>query len=119
MGGNKVLTEEAQGLSDFISSEWDGFEESYSSQREAIQVAQLQEELEGKKQDRIQRKEYANKIFGLLCAYIMIVMLLLYFCAFGLAELSSGVLISIITTMTANIIGIFIFVAKYLFHTKE
>jgi len=77
------------------------------------------EELEGRKQDRIQRKGYADKIFVLLCVYLFIVMVLLYFNGFGLTRLDSSVLIAIVTTSAANVIGIFILVAKYLFHTKE
>lgn len=77
------------------------------------------EELEGRKQDRIQRKGYADKIFVLLCVYLFIVMVLLYFNGFGLTQLDSSVLIAIVTTSAANVIGIFILVAKYLFHTKE
>ncbi len=77
------------------------------------------EELEGKKQDRIQRKGYADKIFILLCLYLSAVMVLLYFNGFGLTNLEASVLIALVTTSAANVIGIFILVAKYLFHTKE
>ena len=77
------------------------------------------EELEGRKQDRLQRKGYADKIFILLCIYLFVVMVLLYFNGFGLTHLDSSVLIAIVTTSAANVIGIFILVAKYLFHTKE
>lgn len=118
MDKDSFLNEEAEYLAS-ANPDWKEIEQGYSSQREAIEVAQLQEELDSKKQDRIQRKEYANKIYWLLCVYILVVMLLLYFCAFRLTKLSSEVLIAIITTMTANVIGIFVFVAKYLFHTKE
>lgn len=77
------------------------------------------EELEGKKQDRLQRKGYADKIFILLCLYLSAVMMLLYFNGFGLTNLEASVLIALVTTSAANVIGIFILVAKYLFHTKE
>lgn len=119
MAGREQIIEEAEGLSGFVDSEWDGLEKSYSSKREAIEVAQLQEELDGRKQDRIQRKEYANKIYALLCVYLVVVFTLLFFDGFGLTDLATPVLIAIVTTTTANIIGIFYFVAKYIFHTKE
>ena len=77
------------------------------------------EDLEGRKQDRIQRKGYADKIFILLCVYLLAIMVLLYFNGFGLTNLEGSVLIAIVTTSAANVIGIFILVAKYLFHTKE
>ena len=46
-------------------------------------------------------------------------MVLLYFNGFELTTLDGSVLIAIVTTSTANVIGIFILVAKYLFHTKD
>ena len=115
----KKLTEEAEELSELIESEWGGFEEDYSSKREAIEIAQLQEELDSKRQDRIQRKEYANKIFNLLRIYLLAVFVILCCNGFNFFSLKDPVLIAIVTTTTANVIGIFYFVAKYLFHTKE
>lgn len=119
MDEKKRLSEEAEELSELIESEWGGFEEDYSSKREAIEIAQLQEELDSKKQDRVQRKEYANKIFNLLRIYLLSVFLIL--CCNGLEwfSLKDTVLVAIVTTTTANVIGIFYFVAKYLFHTRE
>lgn len=119
MDEKKRLSEEAEELSELIESEWGGFEEDYSSKREAIEIAQLQEELDSKRQDRIQRKEYANKIFNLLRIYLLAVFFILCCNGFNFFSLKDPVLIAIVTTTTANVIGIFYFVAKYLFHTKE
>lgn len=77
------------------------------------------EDLEGRKQDRKQRGEYANKIFVLLCVYLALVLLALFFSGFGLTNTTDKVLMVLVTTATANVIGIFVFVAKYLFHTKD
>ncbi len=77
------------------------------------------EELEGRKQDRKQRGEYANKIFVLLCAYLGIILLALFLSGLRVMNTSDTVLVALVTTATANVIGIFIFVAKYLFHTKD
>lgn len=79
------------------------------------------EELECRKQDREQRKRYANYIFGFLCTYmilVFVVLLLSGFCDIRFC-LSDPVIIALITTTTANIIGIFIFVVKYLFKSSE
>lgn len=77
------------------------------------------EELEGRKQDRKQRGEYANKIFVLLCVYLGIILLALFLSGLRVINTSDTVLVALVTTATANVIGIFIFVAKYLFHTKD
>lgn len=78
----------------------------------------LKEEIEGIKQDREQRKIFGYVIFGFMCFYMLAVLVLVYFNGFGLVGLSDGVVITLITTSLANVIGIFNFVAKYLFHTK-
>jgi len=88
-------------------------------EKSLVELHLRKEELEGKKQDRIQRKGYADKIFILLCVYLSAVMVLLYFNGFKLTTLEGSVLIAIVTTSAANVIGIFVLVAKYLFHTKE
>ena len=119
MENNNIFNEEADVLSGFVGEDWGGEESDYNSQRQSIEVAQLQEELDGKKQDRIQRKEYASKIYILLCCYLGAVLVLLYLTGFKMTELDEAVLIALITTTTTNVIGIFYFVAKYLFHTKE
>ena len=88
-------------------------------EKSLVELRLRKEELEGKKQDRIQRKGYADKIFILLCVYLSAVMVLLYFNGLKLTTLEGSVLIAIVTTSAANVIGIFVLVAKYLFHTKE
>lgn len=79
------------------------------------------EELECRKQDREQRKRYANYIFGFLCTYMILVFIVLIlsgYCDIRFS-LSDSVIIALITTTTANIIGIFIFVVRYLFKSPE
>lgn len=76
------------------------------------------EGLEGKKQDRAQRKEFADMIFRFVEVYMLCVLGLLIMAGVGdnNFSLSDGVLIAILGTTTANVIGVFNFVAKYLFH---
>lgn len=80
-----------------------------------------EEELFDRQQNRAQRKEYADNIFAFLCVYMLFVGLIIMgvgcnHCGF---ELSDTVLITLITTTTANVIGIFVFVVKYLFNPKQ
>ena len=80
-----------------------------------------EEELFDRQQNRAQRKEYADHIFVFLFVYMLFVGLIIAgvgcrHCGF---ELSDTVLIALITTTTANVIGIFVFVVKYLFNPKQ
>lgn len=89
-----------------------------------IKITELdirKEELEGKRQDRLQRKAYADNIFTFLCIYMIIVFVILFKhgCLFNGFELSDSVIVALITTTTANIIGIFVFVVRYLFNTPN
>ena len=93
--------------------------ESDSAQKIALEDSR--EELENKKQNRSQRKTYAYKLFVFLCAYMVLVFLVLFFCGFSLFgfTLRDTVLVALITTTTANVIGIFAFVVRYLFYSKQ
>lgn len=79
------------------------------------------EELESKKQDREQRKIYAFVAFGFLLLYMLCVFVILFFNGFHYKgfDLENSVLIALITTTTANVIGIFAFVMMYLFNVKH
>lgn len=77
----------------------------------------LNEEVASIRQDREERKVYAGKIFDFLCVYMMCVGLLLFMSGSTTAvfQLSDSVLIAILGTTTTNVLGIFYFVANYLF----
>lgn len=82
------------------------------------QIAKQNEEIEGLRQDRKQRKIFGYCIFGFMCLYMGATITVVFMCGFGLVELSDKVLITLLGTALANVIGIFNFVAKYLFHSK-
>lgn len=79
------------------------------------------EELENRRQDRAQLKVYADNLFTFLCFYMILVFFILYKSGslYNSFELSDSVIIALITTTTANIIGIFAFVVRYLFKTPD
>ncbi len=79
------------------------------------------EELENRRQDRAQRKVYADNLFTFLCFYMILVFFILYKSGslYNSFELSDSVIIALITTTTANIIGIFAFAVRYLFKTPD
>jgi hypothetical protein len=82
-----------------------------------VELRLKQEELTGNSQDRTARKEFANKIFYLLLVFLGITLLIVI--AAGIIpiafSLSDTILITLLATTSANVIGIFIFVVKYIF----
>lgn len=74
------------------------------------------EEIESIKQDRKQRKIFSYVIFGFMFLYMAAAIVILWNCGRGYMELSDTILVTLLTTTLANVIGIFNFVARYLFH---
>jgi hypothetical protein len=83
-----------------------------------------EEILANKKQDRKERKRYAKSTFKFLKIYTYIMLSILFlsgingslwFFDFSKFHLSDTVLITLISTSLASIVGIFAFVMKYLF----
>ena len=90
--------------------------------REQIDTDLKREVLENSKQDRNARKNYALMIFGFLVCFMTSVMVVVFLSGNENKnfELDESVLIALLTTSTANVIGVFVFVVKYLFpSTKE
>jgi hypothetical protein len=87
---------------------------------EAKDLELVQEELKQLQQDREERKKYASSSFWLVCVWLGAMLVLVAFRGFGLwgFELSDAVLITLVSSTTASIVAIFVFVAKYLFHRK-
>lgn len=77
-------------------------------------------ELTGLKQDIAQRKDYAEKIFKLVCVWLLVVLILLILQGFNIRgfSLDEAVLLAVIGSTTINIIGLFYVVANYLFPKK-
>jgi hypothetical protein len=79
------------------------------------------ESLESDRQDRKERKNYADKVYRLIFGFLVIVLLIVI--ASGIKwlcfNLSDNVLITLLTTTSANVIGIFMIVMRYLFKQKN
>lgn len=86
--------------------------------KEDVELAMMAEELEGRKQDRKQRGTFSICIFIFVAIYMMVALVILALTGADVFELSDTVLVALLTTTTADVIGIFILVAKYLFHTN-
>lgn len=81
-------------------------------------IERLNEEIEDLKQDRSQRKIFSYCIFGFMCLYMAASIVVVFMCGLGSMHLDNSILVTLLTTTLANVIGVFNFVAKYLFHNK-
>jgi uncharacterized membrane-anchored protein len=95
--------------------EFSQLEEDYTARREeTARIKQLEQNIE-------ERKKYANRIFCLVCYWLVFVGVLVLLngvqgCFTWIPfRLSDAVLIALITTTTINVIGVFLFVVRYLF----
>lgn len=77
---------------------------------DSLTAKRLEQDIKDREQDRDQRKEFSIKIF-----WFLVVFAYMFFSGFGLMDNDTSVLITLLTTTTANVIGIFILVVKYLF----
>ena len=70
---------------------------------------------------RSQREAYAKKVFGLVAWWIAGVFALLLLQGYGprWRPFSDKVLIALVTSMTANLIGTLVIVLKFIFHVPE
>ncbi|MDR1022592.1 MAG: hypothetical protein LBL94_04900 [Prevotellaceae bacterium] len=82
---------------------------------EDVELETKREILEGSRQDRLERKRFAQNIFWLLVAFLSVTMAIVALSGFCVLRLSDTVMVTLLATTTADVIGIFIFVVKYLF----
>ena len=74
----------------------------------------------GDTQDRLQRKEFAENIFKFTCYYMGFVIFIILLCGSPNSfNLSDTVLVTLLGTTTANVIGVLIIVVTYLFSRKK
>lgn len=86
-------------------------------EEEYLDLAAKRVQLEGQKQDIENRNTYAGRIFWLLCAWFVLLFTVLFLAGFKVFSftLSDPVLLGLIGSTTANVIGIFLFVVRYLY----
>lgn len=85
------------------------------------QIDRLKEENEGLKQDRTLRKELGDKIYNFVSFYMFCVFFILVLSGIRCNSftLSDTVLITILGTTTANVIGVLVIVATYYFNKNK
>jgi cytosine/uracil/thiamine/allantoin permease len=77
------------------------------------------EKLRTRQQDREERKKYARHIFNFTWIWCGGVFLLLFLTGIGFLKFETSVVITLITTTTANILALFVIVANYLFYRQK
>jgi hypothetical protein len=97
-------------------------EEDLDTQRIKIEVEHLRDQVAAYKETHDLRKEYIPKLFWLTVAWLAFVGITLWRAAdIGgrYFHLSDNVLITLITSTTINVIGIFMLAARWLFPSKK
>lgn len=118
---NKGKDEKDESLTSINKDEGDKIKQKYQEEKWKTENEILAEKLKGQQQDRDQRKEFALRIFNFVSLYMLGVFFVLILCGIGCNNfsLSDTVLVTLLGTTTATVIGVFNFVARYLFHNKD
>ena len=115
--GKDVRDEE---LTSINKDEGNKIRQKYQEEKWRTENELLAEKLKSQQQDRDQRKDFALRIFNFVSLYMFGVFFLLVMSGIGTNDfhLSDTVLVTLLGTTTATVIGVFNFVARYLFHNK-
>ena len=110
-----------EAITSLSNSETTQLKEQENIRQLKIANDKMAEDIESLKQDREQRKQFAERIFISVQNYMIIMVSLLFVQGFHILNfsLSDTVLVTLLGTTTANVIGIFAFVARYLFHHNK
>ena len=104
-----------------VNDELEQLEKGYLSEAEfesSEEESSLgQEDIEDRRQDRSERKKYANQTFVFVSIFTGLMMMIIVFTGFSFwgFKLSDSILITLITSSLTTVIGIFILVVQYLF----
>ena len=77
------------------------------------------ETLKSLKQDRKERRRYAEQIFTLISTWLFTVLFIMIINKKAGLMLSDSIIITLITTTTASVLGLFIVVINYLFKSPK
>ncbi|SEB18970.1 hypothetical protein [Pedobacter hartonius] len=80
---------------------------------ESIRSQRLQNDIV--EQDKNERKDYANVLFTVTIIWLFLVLGIFISVGRGILVYSDSVIITLLTTTTANVVGLVIIVANYLF----
>jgi amino acid permease len=92
-------------------------------EKEDLEKVRYGAQTEGQKQDIQERKKYAQLFFYLSCAWLVAIVVIIMLQGFGAFwktpfKLSDSIVLAMIGSTTANVLGILYIVAKYLFPNR-
>ena len=88
-------------------------------EKAALELQLLKAQIKKFEDDNEGRREFSRSIFAVTVVWMLLVMMVVFQCAGGRWHLSDSVLIALITTTTATVIGVFVIVANYLFNKEK
>lgn len=90
---------------------------TYEAEAGADRIKQLRAENKQRKQDRKERRKYANRVFFLISTWLGVMGIIVLCQGFSPEgfKLDTPVLVTLVSTTTASVLGIFLIVANYLF----
>lgn len=91
--------------------------QNYAIQQNEFGDAGLQAQID--KADMDFRRQYAPRLFYMSIVWLGIMLLFVLFAGIGWLRWSDPVLVSLITTTTASVIGLFAIVTRYYFRARE
>lgn len=94
-------------------------EEQLLERKQQQELRKMTAEADKIVQDNEGRRRFSWSIFYVMVAWMLTVLLIVMLCANGRWHLSDSVLIALITTTTATVIGVFVVVANYLFNRDK
>jgi hypothetical protein len=107
---DEVVNEEKKELED---------ERLHELEKQSLELQLLKAQIQKFEDDNESRREFSRNIFTVTVIWMFLVLVIVIQSANGKWHLSDSVLIALITTTTANVIGIFIIVANYLFNRDK
>jgi hypothetical protein len=114
--GNPDVNQLGQQIQD--SPDTKTYQDELSYVKDQVELDIRRAYLESLQDNNRQRKQYARNTFILTCIWISVVLVIAGLSGFEKIKLSDTVLVTLITTTTANVFGFFFLVMKYLFRTE-
>jgi hypothetical protein len=96
---------------------WDDVSKLAVARKDHAEASIMESNANDRIQDRKQRQKFSDKIYYFMAAFVTAVLILVAFSQYlGLSDL---VIVTLVTTSMTTVVGVFIFVAKYLFRMPD
>jgi len=96
----------------------DADELDFGLQKREQEIRELRQSLDERHEEHELRKKFLHMVYFFVVSVVCCALLLTVFCAAGVLHLSDAVLITVLTTTIANVIGCLLIAFKWLFPSK-